>query len=152
MPLNCDPRFSRIARITRLDLLSHLDGFCLIVSIVKAQATHNPSYRAKKAGHHWSAFFTPHNAPNSKEAGPPTPAFLFVVPKCPSIDLAAVRLNGSVRPKSQKLDLLEAELQAPGREVRILSRRKKRWQAKPNLGGVPLPLKLLTSYASIPTT
>jgi len=38
MPLNCDRRFSRNVSITRLDLLSHLDGFCLIVSVVKAQA------------------------------------------------------------------------------------------------------------------
>ena len=37
MPLNCDRRFSRNVSITRLDLLSYLDGFCLIVSFVKAQ-------------------------------------------------------------------------------------------------------------------
>jgi hypothetical protein len=126
-----------------------LDGFCLIVSIVKAQATHNTSHRAKKAGHHWSAFFTPHNAPNSKEAGPPTPAFLFVVPKCPSIDLAVVRLNGSgstvaaeiaedlIKIKwhklskipfalsHRKLDLLEAEFQPPGRAVSYIIKAKK---------------------------
>src|SRR5476649_1349216 len=40
MPLKCDLGFSRSQRITRLDLLTHLDGFCLIVSIVKAQSAH----------------------------------------------------------------------------------------------------------------
>jgi hypothetical protein len=42
MPLKCNRRFSRNDRITRFELLNparrDLDGFCQIVSIVKAQA------------------------------------------------------------------------------------------------------------------
>jgi hypothetical protein len=38
MPLNRDLGFSRSQRITRLEVLTYLDGFCLIVSITKAQS------------------------------------------------------------------------------------------------------------------
>jgi hypothetical protein len=44
------------------DSLTHLDGFCLIVSIVKAQAHTTHRIEKKKAGHHWPAFFISHFA------------------------------------------------------------------------------------------
>ena len=42
----------------RSDSTHYLDGFCLIVSIVKAQAHTTHRIEKKKAGHHWPVFFS----------------------------------------------------------------------------------------------
>jgi hypothetical protein len=56
MPLKCGLGFSRSQRITRLEVLTYLDGFCLIVSKVKAQSAHIVS-SIKKAGQMACLFF-----------------------------------------------------------------------------------------------
>ena len=93
MPLICNRPFSRMGSITRLDLLSHLDGFCLIVSVVKAQAltTHRIEHKKRRAI--WPAFFyagafascVAQAAPARSRASPflPQRPKGVVIPACP---------------------------------------------------------------------
>ena len=116
---------------------------------------------------------TPAIAPSAAEAPPPNPApagpaaaldfpiasdarlagdgkqTRFVLDLDKTIQFRAFTLADPYR---VIIDIPQVSFKLPAGRFRILLRRKKRWQAKPNLGGVPLPLKLLTSYASIPTT